>query len=409
MTSIGQRIAVHLFALLMGLLAAFTLPQADIVSGIISGAGAGFSVYIGLICLIPRGVSKRAEWVIPSASGFLLAALWTVWGVPWQFTLIWGGALTWIVRRVMRNMTLDWEWAALPWIIICLYGSLGGVLPAAGPKAPLWMAPLLAVAGWGAATLYGRHRGNAAQRAVLQEACDKLEKKLTARAFSTDVAKAVLRLVSDTRRFLKITPRLGTDSAPFVRAFGFTADKLQTLTIGASMDTVRRSLLAVGKLQEFLTPRLDAYDEQQRAATPEAAADRAFAARTQTFRDQAAQLQEKTRRLPDTIRDVSDGIALATDKILARMREDPQDVSVGDRFLSRYLKAAHKVVDDYARLSANGQSNQTISEELTRSEALLERLLKAFEEEHNRMLTNDAIDFTAELNVLDKLLKMDGR
>jgi hypothetical protein len=309
----------------------------------------------------------------------------------------------------MRNMTLDWEWAALPWLIICLYGSLGGVLPEAGPKAPLWLFPLLAAGGWGAVTLYGKYRGNAAQRAVLQDACDKLDNKLTARSFSADVARAVVRLVSDTRRFLKVTPRLGTESAAFVKAFGFTADRLQTLTIGSGMETVRRSLQAVGALQEFLTQRLDAYDEAQRAAAPAAAADRALAARAEAFRNQAAELQEKTRRLPDKVRQVSDGIALATDKILARMREDPQDVSVGDRFLSRYLKAAHKVVDDYARLAANGQNNQTISEELARGEALLERLLKAFDEEHTRMLTNDTINFTAELNVLDKLLQMDGR
>ena len=44
-----------------------------------------------------------------------------------------------------------------------------------------------------------------------------------------------------------------------------------------------------------------------------------------------------------------------------------------------------------------------------RSGQLLERLEKAFTDEHGRLLQNDTVNFTAELNVLDKLLKMEGR
>jgi hypothetical protein len=39
----------------------------------------------------------------------------------------------------------------------------------------------------------------------------------------------------------------------------------------------------------------------------------------------------------------------------------------------------------------------------------LDRLVGAFHEEHGNLLRNDTMRFTADLNVLDTLLKMDGR
>jgi hypothetical protein len=405
MAAVGRRVVVHAFSLLMGMMAGFTAPQ----SGVISGAGIGFSVYIGLICLIPAGAGKRAEWFVPSGAGLLLALLWSLGGTPWQFTVIWGGALTWVIRRCMRGPSVDWEWVVLPWLIICLYGSLNWVMSPVGHKAPMWLFPLLAAAGWGGVTLYGRHRGNAAQRALLGDACARLEKRLSAHNYPPSVDQAVAALVDDTRRFLRLSPRLGTDSATFVKSFEYAAERLAAVPRGAGAETTKLALAEVGKLREYLDPRLEALEEQERADSPQSAAEKAFNAKLTAFKAQAESLEAKTRALPTRLRQIAGGIAVTTGVILDRMREDPQDVAAGERFLTRYLAAAHTLVDDYAKFTARGGNTPTIEAELARSEELLARLQRAFEEEHVRMLKNDTINFTAELNVLDKLLKMDGR
>ena len=104
-----------------------------------------------------------------------------------------------------------------------------------------------------------------------------------------------------------------------------------------------------------------------------------------------------------------DGIVEATENILACMHADPNDVAPADKFLSRYLTAAHTVVEEYVRLSGQGNMHSGVTQALARSGELLKRLEQAFVDEHARLLQNDTVNFTAELNVLDKLLKMEGR
>ena len=53
-------------------------------------------------------------------------------------------------------------------------------------------------------------------------------------------------------------------------------------------------------------------------------------------------------------------------------------------------------------------SSGEIKDSLERSHEMLERLAKAFADEYAALQQNDAINFTAELNALDAVLKMQG-
>ena len=137
--------------------------------------------------------------------------------------------------------------------------------------------------------------------------------------------------------------------------------------------------------------------------------DEALAARIEAFRQKALELAGRKDSLPPGMRSRIDGIVEATENIFSCMLADPHDVAPADKFLSRYLTAAHTVVEEYARLSRQGCTHDSVTQALARGDELLERLERAFVDEHARLLQNDTVNFTAELNVLDKLLKMEGR
>lgn len=137
--------------------------------------------------------------------------------------------------------------------------------------------------------------------------------------------------------------------------------------------------------------------------------DPALTAKLEAFSDRARHLAHKAESLPPGVRPKVLGIAAGTEKLLDSMRADAGDTAAGDRFLSRYLKAAHDVVDEYARLAAEADNRPNVAEALVRAERTLAALEQAFAEERLRMLNNDTVNFRAQLKVLDKLLRMDGR
>ena len=148
--------------------------------------------------------------------------------------------------------------------------------------------------------------------------------------------------------------------------------------------------------------------EDLRRFRPQTAEDREIMKRIDAWEDQAKQLRAKARSVPENMGAFVDSIAMSTFEMLKNMREDPADRRPGEKFLNRYLPAANKIVDEYVRLAGEHVTQDNVAESLARAVQVLERLDKAFQEEHSAMLRNDSVNFTAELNALDALLKMGG-
>lgn len=127
------------------------------------------------------------------------------------------------------------------------------------------------------------------------------------------------------------------------------------------------------------------------------------------FSRSLAELEAKSIKLPAELRQHTQAIVLHAGNILACMAGDPADVQPGSRFLNRYLPATHKIVDEYIRLSLEGRGHDYIESVLGRVDELLARLAGAFYQEHGSLLRNDAMQLGVELQVLDKLLKMEGK
>lgn len=403
---LGSRLLVHVCSLIgAGIIAStVNLPYA----GMMTTGSVVICAYVGLICLVPQGSPRTADWIIPSGLGAFLVVVWAAWGLPWQFCILWGGALTWTIRLLMKRGMMDWEWSVLPAMLLALFCFFDDLLPLSRVSPPYLTFPLLVLAGWGALQLYARLKGDSVQKGMLVEACTRMEKLVADKKVPPELLPDVQKLASQGRRLLQLKPRLDRSTSDLSRSLAEMAGKLARLGTKLSPMGVAQAKDTLGRISQVLEERLRAL-EPPKEETPQSAEARALAARIEQFRAMSVRLTEKAASLPEDLRDPVAGITQSTEKILACMAEDPQDVAPGDRFLSRYLKAAHTVVDEHVRLAPQAGASREVSDALARSKDLLVRLEKAFAEEHAALLRNDTLNFTADLNVLDKLLRMEGK
>lgn len=262
-----------------------------------------FFLYLGVICLLPRGFSpRRNSHIFPGATALGQLALTLLMGYPLPLAVFLAGTQSWLQRAVIRRFRLGLDWLPAPFL-------LGFFVQAArGPDAPLAFFGLTFVCGLGA--YY-------AARALDKRKQASLEAKARAKAGA---------------------------ASPYAH-FYLSADELE----------------------------------------------------------------DKARALPEGLQTRVADIALYGRNILDAMSQDQAYAQPGARFLGRYLPAGHKIVDEYIRLGKEGRGHQDIEAVLGGVDDILERLAQAFQQERGSLLRNDAMQLDAELKVLDKLLKMDGR
>ncbi len=127
------------------------------------------------------------------------------------------------------------------------------------------------------------------------------------------------------------------------------------------------------------------------------------------YNDSIAKLRVKQILLPKNMQQSIQALTASAEAIIICMQEDKRDTEPGKRFLNRYLPATHSVLDNYRRHCKDASTNAQVAQALNQSEEVIVRLEQAFAHEHNHLLRNNIDDFSADLRVLDTLLKMDGR
>lgn len=405
---LSKRVLIHICGAVLGVLAVFSFTVPDIVATMLTSIPVFLCAYTGFICLVPRGVSSRPDWLIPTGCGFVLLCLWMIFGVPWAMSVFFGGLLTWVIRLAVKRGMMDWEWSVLPLLLVCLFGFFNTLLPASGARPPYILFPVLAAAGWAGVQFYNKLKGDTTQKEMLVTACTRLERMLQSKSLPMDLEGAVHQLSLHGRRLLEVDPRMDQKTAPLVRDVCKVASTLARVGKNLSPMGSAKAQAKLGEINDAMQKMIKSYEPdtlKEIAST----LDKALLARIQGYEKLAQTAVEKSCNLPPEMQVQVRGISRATDNIITCMKEDPQDVDAGDKFLSRYLNAVQTVIDEHIRLSAQTDAHASVAETLGKSRELLARLEKAFVEEHGKLLQNDTVNFTAELNVLDKLLKMDGR
>ncbi len=377
----------------------------------------GFAAYVGVINLFPRAANPLA-----SGLGILLGLLLLVLGTPWQTILFWAGGTTLIVRLLTgtdptgrpRSAIVVFAIAAV--LLINRLAELpgGASLTGSGVWPPIWPFPLVLALGFALRAPFLRFRQNLRdrrERANLRMAVEASAQRMAALPGGNETVLAVHALAEQSETFLKLLPserapgaedlvllrRIAAFSATLpnqakalVAHDEFTHDAAQALN--AALQARRTVIIAESRPKPVLSTNVSPEQKEK----------------LQAHTRQITAIREAANALPEAQAQPAVHICEQAEKILEHASQDVRDFPQADKFLSRYLEAARKLLT-YTQPGTNGlKPDDAGMAGKDAVEAMLVRLADAFSAQYARLLENDAMDARVELGVIDKLLKMDG-
>ena len=127
---------------------------------------------------------------------------------------------------------------------------------------------------------------------------------------------------------------------------------------------------------------------------------------------QAAVLQE-IRAINSQIDDPKlsqqiDRIGVITAKVFEYQRSHPQKSPQLHSFLSYYLPTTLKILRAYAQLEDQEVEGENISAAMERIENMMDKVVESFEKQLDQLFQGDALDITADVEVLERMLAKDG-
>lgn len=103
-----------------------------------------------------------------------------------------------------------------------------------------------------------------------------------------------------------------------------------------------------------------------------------------------------------------DEIEEITRKIFQQLKENPDKRSQLRSFLNYYLPTTLKILHSYAQLESQGIEGENITAAKARIEGMMDKVVEGFEHQLDRLFEHDAMDITADVSVLENMLRKDG-
>ena len=103
-----------------------------------------------------------------------------------------------------------------------------------------------------------------------------------------------------------------------------------------------------------------------------------------------------------------DRIGEITSKIFAYQKQNPGGERQIRTFLSYYLPTTLKILRAYAQMEAQGVDGENIRAAKARIEGMMDKVVEGFEKQLDLLFQNDAMDITADVAVLERMLQKDG-
>ncbi len=414
--AVFRRVGVHFASMLAAVLFLETAPIEEQIAA-----------YVGLICLFPRGRVTSPQWYGPTGFGVLQVLILIFFFHP-GYAVLFGGFQTWAQRFLLCKGRMGWEWSVLPMLLICFhdafslweYGTMNLLL--------LISFPVLLAVGW-LLLRRSRRAGQAALRSkLLEQAKQTLKAAVARRSLPEEMqgqAELLLKQTGEYSRWGAGDPDDPFPLAPRVLATAQSVDKIaRTSSLNAEAEKDSDISRWINSAR-----RMDRRKRNAEGASPEALTLKDMRALTALliekngtglaqsspqageyaeYERSARELLQKKSVLPEDAAAFVEKIAFSTLNIVESMRGDPADVTPGKRFLDKYLPITHRILDEHKRLAGMKVSSGEIKASLERSHEMLDRLSAAFADEYAALQQNDAINFNAELNALDAVLKMQG-
>ena len=130
-------------------------------------------------------------------------------------------------------------------------------------------------------------------------------------------------------------------------------------------------------------------------------------------KDQYQKILDELRRVNDEIPDeeMTDKISrleAVSAKIFEQARTDPDKLPQMRKFMDYYLPTSLKLLNTYAELDKQGIEGENITESKHRIEQTMDTLVKAFENQLDRLFASDALDVSTDIDVMQNMLRADG-
>ena len=103
-----------------------------------------------------------------------------------------------------------------------------------------------------------------------------------------------------------------------------------------------------------------------------------------------------------------DRIGSITAKVFDYQRSHPQKSAQLHSFLSYYLPTTLKILRAYAQLEDQEVDGENISAAMERIENMMDKVVEGFEKQLDQLFQGDALDITADVEVLERMLAKDG-
>lgn len=108
-----------------------------------------------------------------------------------------------------------------------------------------------------------------------------------------------------------------------------------------------------------------------------------------------------------SIRDNARQLHITGNSILDYLKKNPKRILSARRFLSYYLDTAADILEKYFEIAATKVENEEMNKIYSQTNKGLIILNDAFEKQFLKLMENEFFDIEAEINVLEKTLKME--
>ncbi len=126
-------------------------------------------------------------------------------------------------------------------------------------------------------------------------------------------------------------------------------------------------------------------------------------------RKHAASIRRLNGQIPDAkltaaLNDIGD----TTGQILSRLEQDKSQMNRCRQFLNYYLPTTVKLLEQYVQLQSQGSRTGNIDAAMDSIEAMLGKIREAFGKLLDSLFESEAVDVTAEIVVMEQMMKAGG-
>ncbi len=122
-----------------------------------------------------------------------------------------------------------------------------------------------------------------------------------------------------------------------------------------------------------------------------------------------AKMRQLNEAIPDeTMSAQIDELESLSSKIFDSVQRSPEKLPQIRRFMNYYLPTTLKLLEQYSVLQHQASDSGNVSEAMGKIEDMMQTVVVAFRKQHDTLYQKDVMDITAEVQVLEQMMKAQG-